>query len=556
MRKSIKKVTSALLALLVAFGSTGLVACGGGNGGQSEENVDTTKTQIYIGNQNYGFGDAWLISAKQKFEAEFANTEFEPGKKGVQVFYLNGSGYGANTLLQSISTQNCDIFFGESTNYMDYIKGGAMLDISDMVTEKLTAYGETRSISDKLIDCFDEYLNYKGKYYALPNYECNYMITYNIDYFETNNLYFKEDGSYVKSLTDKRSKGPDGVEGNYDDGLPRTFDEFFKLCKSIKGKGDTPICWPGGIDSYRNVYLGTLHNSIEGKESKYGYTFDGSQATRLIKEFDKNGKPVYDEPTAINESNGYEIYRQAGRYYAIKFFEEILENGYCTDGSTGSLNHLYNQADYINSRFEDVGEGTIAMLFDGNFWTNEATDAFTQSVADFGEEASKENARFGVMPIPNPTDEAIWAGKNSYAISGNNLAFIYAKTPENRIKACKAFLQYLYSDKMLKDYTQIVGTARGCDVTFTETELEGLTEYTRATLQYRAESDLVITASHAALYENNMTAFGLLNGMSSTLETDLSDAIMYLRSNNNKSIDSAKTYFEGIVKYYRTNWYV
>ena len=53
-----------------------MVACGGGGG----EQVDDTKTQLYVSNYDGGFGDEWLYSAKAKFEKLYENKSFEDGK--------------------------------------------------------------------------------------------------------------------------------------------------------------------------------------------------------------------------------------------------------------------------------------------------------------------------------------------------------------------------------------------------------------------------------------------------------------------------------------------
>ena len=566
MKRIFKKLLSGILAVTLLISGVTMTACGG-----KEEKVDTTKTQIYIGNQNYGFGDAWLKSAIKRFTEDFKDVSFEDGKTGVQIFYTNGSAYGSNTLLQTISTQGCDIFFGENTQYYDFISGGAMLDITDLVTEKLTMYGEDRSIADKLIDAYSSYLKTaerkdsngkvlieKDRYFALPNYECSYWITFNKTYFDNNNLYFDQNGNMTKKSTDEGlSAGPDGVGGNYDDGLPATFEQFFALCAKIDDEGGIPICWPGTVESYKNVFISTLTAGIEGKtQYELGYNFNGT-ATHLVK-LDNDGKPMFengvpvlDDPTGINDTNGYEVFRQAGRYWAIKFFEEIIDKEYYCGQNN---NHLYNQMDYLKSNYE--GE-PIAMLFDGNYWTNEAEEAIDSIVSTYDVEDAKEvKDNFAVMPFPRPDSEN-YKGKNSYIIGANDLAFIYSGTPENRLPAVKAFFQYLFTDESLKDYTAIVGASRGCKVEFDEKDMENQTEYAKASMQYRNESDLSIPASSSPIYTNHMTDFIYYKiGVNAVIDTDYNSAINYLMYQGKKNDDSdSQKYFEGIIKYYNSSFW-
>lgn len=546
-----KKLFCLTMSALLALGTFTAVGCGKKDG---EKNVDSTKTQIYIGNINYGYGDDWLKKTISDFEERYANKSFEDGKTGVQVFYENGSAYGNNSLIQTAASQGCDIFFGENTAYSNFVNSGVMLDITDIVTEKLTEFGETRSIADKLTEGFGSHLKTSdNKYYALPNYECTYWINYNVQFFEDNLLYFAPDGTFIKSLEDKKSAGPDRIEGNYDDGMPATFDQFFELCDEIDNCGGIPVAWPGGIDSYRNVYLTQLHAAIEGKEQfDIGYSFDG-EAKTLVK-FDSQGKAVFNngvpelETKTITPSNGYEIYRQEGRYWAINFFERILEGGYCSQGSTGSADHLTTQADFIESRYSGQ---PIAMLLDGNYWTNEAKDAFAQSVVNHGESASKENARFGIMPWPRQNNGR--EGKNSILVAGNDLAFIYSGTPANRLPAVKKFFQFAYSDEQLRNYSRIVGTMRGCDVEFTDTDKENMSEFARRTLEYRQDSDVILPCSKNRIYVNNMSDFIYFkNGLNAYIaDNTYNDPIMYVREYaGNKSDNIAKLYFEGMNSFY------
>ena len=548
-----KKILAFVLAVATCALSFSFVGCGVR---KQDEAIDTTKTQLYVGNMNYGFGDAWLNAAKTAFEERFKDYEFEPGKMGAQLFIDNGSQYGGNTLISTVGSTGMDVIFGESTAYNDFVNTGHFLDITDIVTEPLTEYGETRSIADKLTPVFGEYLRMEnGKYYALPNYECNYRIIYNKGYFNEEKLFFKPDGTIGASLDDPLGSGPDGIAGNYDDGLPATFDQFFALCEEIKDIGDDPITWPGGVDSYRNVYLSEIYAALEGKQQyELGYNFNGG--TCKVVKFDTNGKAIFNdgipvlEEVTITPDKGYEIYRQAGRYWAINFLERIFENVYHTSGAVGGKDHITTQADFINSRYSG---SKIAMLFDGNFWTNEADDAFTACVVRYGDKASKEKAEFSVMPIPRPEGNS-YSGKNSYSVDTNSLGFIYSGIPENRKAIAKKFLQFLYTDAQLIEYTQIVGTPRGCDVDFSDV-MDTLPVYVQDSLKYRADSDLSTAASHHPIYANSTTAFvAYRNGASAFLKDNTyNDAIMYLRGQNTntlKSTDVAKEYFEGIRAYY------
>ena len=61
---------------------------GGGGTGITEE-VDYSRTQLYVSNFNGGYGDEWLYKLKTRFEEFYKETIFEEGKKGVQVLIDN-----------------------------------------------------------------------------------------------------------------------------------------------------------------------------------------------------------------------------------------------------------------------------------------------------------------------------------------------------------------------------------------------------------------------------------------------------------------------------------
>ena len=553
-----KKLVALILTVFTFATCFSFVGCGK----KAEEEIDTTKTQLYVGNMNYGFGDVWLYEAKRAFEERYKDYSFEDGKVGAQIFIENGSGFGGNTLISTMASTGKDVIFGSGTNYDEFVNAGLFLDITDIVTETLTEYGESRSIADKLIPVFSENLCIQGgKYYALPNYENATFLIYNKAYFNDEGLFFKPDGTIGATLDDPLGAGPDGIPGNYDDGLPATFDQFFTLCDEIKDLGDDPITWPGGIDSYRNLYLSAIHSALEGKaQYELGYNFNGG--TSKVVKFDGSGKPMFDnngipvlEEVAITAEKGYEAYRQAGRYWAINFFERILEGGYHTSGAVGSKDHLTTQADFINSRYSGK---KIAMLFEGNYWTNEAEDAFTACVVRYGDKASRDNAEFSVMPMPRPEGNS-YTGVNSYGIGVNDLGFIYSGIPENRIPLAKKFLQFFFTDAQLIKYTQIVGTARGCDVDFSSV-MNTLPVYVQDSLQFRAESDISSAASHHPIFVNNRTSFvSYQNGASAYInDNTYGDAIIYLRAQNSetlKNTDVAKIYFEGIRAFYtQSKW--
>ena len=243
MKKAMKKLLS--IILLVGIMCIALTACAdpediGGIGGDANtsaveelnnQEADETKAQLYISNFNGGYGSVFLTKAIKRFCEMYKDTEFLPGTKGVQIWIDTHKGIKADSMVDSRD----EIYFLENMNYYDMLYSGHLLDITDIATEKLTAYGETQSIEDKIPQTYRDYFKTsQGKYYALPHYISGYHITYDIDLMDKNALFLSDEGEFnCTSSSTNLSSGPDGQKGTYDDGLPATYAEFYELCDNM-----------------------------------------------------------------------------------------------------------------------------------------------------------------------------------------------------------------------------------------------------------------------------------------------------------------------------------
>ena len=125
----------------------------------------------------------------------------------------------------------------------------------------------------------------------------------------------------------QKSAGPDGdMNTTYDNGLPATYEEFFKLADYMVRKNIVPITWAGNVQTYVSSLLTSLWADFEGREQMMlNYNFDGT-ATNIVDRFDSEGKPIT-KNLEITLDNGYETYgKQLGRYHALSFMEELLNN--------------------------------------------------------------------------------------------------------------------------------------------------------------------------------------------------------------------------------------
>ena len=205
-----KKIVSAIVAVLcivaAAFGS----GCFGDSSGVK---IDASKTQLYVGIYDGGFGADSFDSIADSFEELYKDVSFEEGKTGVEVIIPKGK---KEELLQisadSLPLQQYDVFF-TTANLYQYVlnngNGSVIMDISDVVKETTTTwknfkgvelYGDTKTIEEKMLSSAKAYAqmqdpNYSPdsyKYYGIPFYVATQGIVYDIDLWEEEGFFFSE----------------------------------------------------------------------------------------------------------------------------------------------------------------------------------------------------------------------------------------------------------------------------------------------------------------------------------------------------------------------------
>lgn len=465
-------VTAALLTTTVLGALTGCK-----RGGDAED-IDSNKTQLYVGYYYSGLGKEWIQQAKSIFEEKYADTSFEKGKKGVQIVLdLDKAGLNGGDLLNTIKSKRDSVFFIENGDYYKFADSEnlTVADITDVVTSKVDS--EDVTIEDKLDEKSKVYYNLgtedAPQYYALPYYEGILGINYNIDLFEKKNWYFASgkcaddvdldtvdlNSLFVTSTEDKKSAGPDGIEGTSDDGLPATYKDFEALLIRIKTSGSfIPLAWSGNYLTYLVEFMNTLWADAEGPDQfNLNWSLSGT-ATDLIEA--NNGQITKLGPTEVSGNTGWKLHQQEGKLHALEFAKLCVSDSgyYHPDSFSSSLTHTDVQRQFVNG----TGSGSqIAMLIDGNWWEVEATSWFDENEAS---ENSKQNRRFGFMPIPKVSKDKIGEPQTRITLN-NSMVFINANTSEEIMPVAKEFLKFCHSDEVLNIFTQTTSMMRPMNYT-------------------------------------------------------------------------------------------
>lgn len=568
MKKAIGLVMSAVLLAVTALGMFGCYA-----GGADYEELDPTKTQLYIGNYDGGMKDEWIKVVADKFEQEYADYQFEPDthpeKRGVQVMIDSSMNYSGDTLLGNMPYQDQQIYFTHTITYDSFAASGVTLDITDWVTEKvydengnmvrgtdgkLTSDGATDSIVDRMESQFAEYYNVgsaeQPQYFGLPFAQIVGGIWYDADLFDYWGFYLWDNGQPGARRADvdaqianpdgvarKVSAGPDGVDGTYDDGLPETWNDFLDLLDYMVPQGIVPFTWDG-VHTYQRTWLfDTLLASYEGPEDfALNLTLNGT---------DSNQTDI-----SVTPQTGYELTKQNGRFAAVKIVSDIVKNSsyYSTAAFSGAQTHAMAQREFLRST---LTAHPIAFFVEGSYWVSEARSIFDEMAED-NASLSYQNRDIRYFPIPRMEGVAgVPDQVNSTPTLAGRLsttAVLVNAKADNEVT--KKFIQFMHSRESLVIFQQYANAFRPFEYEFTDDELKASSKYTQSLANVlETGGTIVSTLPQNTLIERNASFFDYWRECSTIDNYTYSNIFQALRGNV-----SAADYFAGMFAYAKNNW--
>ena len=550
MKKIIKKSLPCLLLASATIFSA--AACGGGN----DPNKD--KATLYVYSFTSGFGDEWLTSLIKDYEEKMKGVVIGD-KVGIHV---EPTAEKSDVDGSQMAGRDETVYFLEQKDYYDLVAKNYIADITQAVTSTNPYDGKT--LESKMFevqkDYFARQVNGETRYYAYPHYFTSFGIAYDVELFDEKGYYFADGYSeeagleymFIQSKDEAKTAGPDGVKGNADDGLPTTYQEFLWLCDYIATVGnDNPLIWSGEHrNSYLSHFLNALATDYEGYDQMLlNYSFDGA-ATSLGTI--KDGAFVKDaEPTLIDGTNGAELARQAGKYYAMDFYSDLYAKNYIKNAETdktlysGTYSHLDAQNDFLSKS----GKRT-AMLLDGSWWQMEATETF-EYMGKTNPANSKQNRKLGWMPLPKHEDK-VGQKSTMYDIMYPLCVMKNGLNPDSwEYKYSLDFIQFANSDEQLAKFTQITGCTKALNYTLTNTQYEGLSYYAKSFYDQYKKSDILFPYDNNLLFANNQLTFQSLAPDAHTSPLYKSTAYPTCFIAGIEKGVSAETYFKGMYDYFK-----
>ena len=515
-----------LLAILMAGITTcSLAACGGGG----SQNGDTTV--IAIANYELGVGKAWLEAATERFSEKVKEVEYQPGKKGVS-FEIQVGGVNSSTM----NTSANHIFFDEANSDVRTLaQKGYLMDITDIVTEPLTEYNETKSIEDKIDVNYRQMLKGNdGNYYGLPNTEWYPGVVYDVETFTNYNLYlaapeetnsteYRSDYGTAKFIKagGKKSCGNDGEYGTADDGLPTTLGEFLVLCSYMNTKGVTPMTMSGAYALYGNYLVEGLWASLAGAEGMAAnYTFDGElevvdgwTSSNLFQGISYIEKPST-KKVEVTEATGYYARDSVARYYATAMVEIMQKEGWLSeDASNSNISHTDAQGNFIFGEHSDNAKA-IGMMIEGSYWYIESLNC--GNFDDYYAVTSQSDRDLAWMSLPTSLDKPVTEGKGRRSTlleTAIAYGFINANIKDDGLKqACKDFFQFLYTDESLREFTVISGTPKALSYTMTNEDKAKLDKFPLSVWEAKENGDVVYCGGQTNTFLTQATSFRLYSG--------------------------------------------
>ena len=526
-----KRFLVLLLCLLLALSPMALIGCGpsgDGDGGVldgKQEEIDESKTQVFVGVQQCGVGLTFADNLDEAYEALNPNVQ-------IIIDPMDSSGDGPSKLTTILDDRQ-DISFMCNFTASDFIKTNEALTLLADITDVVTAENVigTKSIHEAMYKQDKNYHNFgtedAPKYFSLPWFTSFMSTTYDVKLFEDNDLYYLSGYKGLDGVTSQDDQwGPDGVSGTYDDGFPATWKDMQLLLVVMKRDYNIiPFTWTA-YPGYLPSWMSFVWASYEGASNyEILQTFDGTYTYK-----DLQGA-VHTQ--TITEDNGYLLAAQNGKLAALKTVEYLWKNGMVTPISADASS-VYGNKTTQQTYLESCETGTpIAFLNEGSYWEAEAKEYFDEMAKDDSSYAYGER-EFAFFPWPKyigSASEGIPDQINtkrtllSGSVQDLSTAVVIKKNSQVLTEA-KDFLKFAYSSQGNANFLRDSGLLRPFDYDesiITEEYFTTLTPYQRSLYTVATEENVerITGANRTGLmkeggdYIKGMCSFNVTYGIGS-----------------------------------------
>lgn len=517
MKKLLKTFTTLILSVVTVLT---FFACGDNNTVKPWGNKIRIDVSLYSG----GYGTDWFIELADKFNSS------------QDKYYINKLPDN-KTDIYSISQKiiagiiEADIFIVNSSDIGSLINNDKLIDLTEIYGMKHE--GEDTTVKDKIYDYNFYYDSYSkdGRLYALPYTDGISGIIYDHDLFEKKGLLLR-DNSTESGLT----KGRDGLEGTYDDGLPVTYEEFKNLVERIKYMQMIPFVVSDSIETGLTEPIAeTIWAQYDGITNyKISFSYNGTYVM-----------PSTGAQTEITPETGYKLFSEGlmeGRLKSATFFKEMLLDSDNTYNRSG-MSHTDAQGVFLTSH----ATKRIAMLLDGAWWENEAKPSFAADARNTGEQWAYGNRDFRMMPLPSFEGESKESsGKNYFCSYGEGSVFALKQDDKEKEAGIIEFLKEYTKDENLRNFTKSSGAKLPFIYDYSDEDIKHFTPFTKNMLEIMSSpsTQIIRGKGYTFIYNyrkplrwevriNGTTASSLMNTMRKGSVSDYALALKNMFNSEN-----------------------
>lgn len=420
----IKKLTSFIMACMLAFATLGMFACGG-----SSSNSDALTIMYYPG----GYGKDWL----EEFVIEFIAEEKYEG----DITKVSSSDYDLREGLDSDvdsdigSKSKCPDLIIQESLPTEYIMNDLVLDLTDVYNEQVGTSNGPKTIADYVLPeskmMFTMSPSLIGKTdigtWAIPMTAKPLSIAYN----ETllNKIQHTTAGN-----------AGDCVDNGYWTKAPTTFEELMTCFADINAQ-----------------------RTVDGKEVfAFGATFKGSGTLwfePLIYTWWAQYQGLEDAKTGLEAQGSFydffnwdsaEKYRQEGISKALEHIKEMVYGGTRTGKTDGYPNFYQNPGSVSLKEFQNAfAQGKIVFCLTGDFFAKENKTLLEQN-------KTKVSAK--LMPVPAYDAEHAENAENYTFLNTTSCMYVPAKGKHTKL--AKKFLKFINDEDHLVRFTELTGGIR------------------------------------------------------------------------------------------------
>lgn len=589
MKKFIKRMMSVMLVSIFCLAS--LVGCTGDNNNNGFKYTGN-ETVLEIAVFNGGLGYSWLSEVARDFEIKYANVSFEEGKLGVRVKpNPDKTNLRDDLVKRAIDTgiNMSDIYYLAVFTGTSYIYGNYSANITDAVTQKV--YTDDGQLADMVWDTEQKKLVPAEGAVAPTKSIADKMVESNRDgyYYKANQLDFNKDGTAdhpegYYSLPFENSLS--GFIYDYDlfkdmgwldydgvDGLPDNLDDFWDLLDRIVTADMIPFTFSDGVTNYWQGIYDSFVAQYEGyKAAELNYNYNGTYTFPLESSQEiKADYPMIESEdyvtvnadgtytVEINRENAWILAYQPSKKALVEFMRKLFSPKYFdAEVYESSFNYTAAQDQFVLSKLGKKKQKRIAMLYEGEWWENEARTNFNYT-GGYG----KREFRFFPMPyIEGQKDESV---RSVADYSRGVDLFVNKKT--KKLELCKLWLQFAHTEKALETFTLHTGVTRFYDYDLSEEQLTKLTPFARNTYKIKLEdaekTGVTMFASRAKFASDEFSQTQPMGGfgqeiISTKMTSSKHMAYFMVHSagvEGHGDYVSAKDYLDGIREYYsKESW--